>query len=224
MRRGRGAGRARRLCFPLLALALAALAGCGPAAPELASPAEAAFPVHVAGFDRVGAPERSRLGRIAGYQLVVDADTLVVATVHVRPAGASRSLLPSLDRGQAAPEEVAAAVLERSIDQVRHFYPALRMGTVREAFLVRNGQLRSGRQVTLQYDDLLAGQMQPIDLDITVLCCSGGGEVFEYRFRHAASVAPAIVIAAFMEALPWTSADAAAAPPAMVQSGGAPPP
>jgi hypothetical protein len=141
-------------------------------------------------------------GVTAGYQFT-SPDTVIVATVHVTAAGPSGSLLPSLDRESRSAEREAAVALERSIAQVHRFYPTAKVIVPRDVFLVRGGGLRSGRGVTMRYDELLGGSVQPVDLDIAVLCCTADGALYEYRFRHAASVSADAAAAAFMEALPW---------------------
>jgi hypothetical protein len=192
---------ARRLAALTLA---AALAGCGGRAgvPAAEHPT-AAFPEHVADFQRVEiVPPQHPGGSITvGYERVLDSGS-VIATVQARQPHDAASLLPALDRNASRPE-VAARELVRSEAQVRRFYKAARLIDERDAFLaIAAGTLR-GRAASIEFDALLDAAPQPIRLDIYVFCCSRAGEVYEYRFRHAAGVDGGLAIAEFMRQLDW---------------------
>ena len=181
----------------------AVIAACAPTPPTPAAGVpDAAFPPLVARFARVGDLVRGKIGVTAGYQLT-DADVGVEATVHVAVAVTGASLLPSLDRRDGKPADIAAAALARSIAQVRRFYPRGRVEPPHDAFVVRGGALRPGRASTLHYEELLDGRLQLFDLDVVVFCCADGDATYEYRFRHPASVDAHAADAAFIEPLPW---------------------
>jgi hypothetical protein len=161
------------------------------------------LPPQVGHFQRVDVLRRNDGYDVtAGYAFGDDTD-VVTATVRVHTA-ASDHLIPLLEGHQAADPSASAQPLRDSIAQVRHYYPGAALSDVRAVYLVERGALQGGRAVTLQYEDLLAGRRQKIDLDIYVFCCVDGRRAYEYRIRHAADNDVARAAVSFMQALAWS--------------------
>src|SRR5580698_6747624 len=199
------------------ALALGTMAGCDTPAQQAdaTTPTEQAasvdqhigldLPARVGRFRRVDVLRREGGADVtAGYSLS-DSENVIIATIRVHPAPPSSDLVPLLSNRHLADAAASADALRTSIAQVRHYYPQAELLDPRNAFLVKRGELQAGRAVTLRYQDILAGQRQPIDLDIYMFCCLDDHWAYEYRVRHAAGHDVAPVVIPFMQALPWSS-------------------
>lgn len=129
---------------------------------------------------------------------------MVIATVRVHADG--DHLLPRLAGGEVADSSTPARSLQKSLTQVRHFYPGAKLRDVRNVYLVKRGSLQGGRAATLRYEDLLGGRRQKIDLDIYMFCCVDSRTAYEFRIRHAADNDVGRLAVSFLQALPWSEA------------------
>jgi len=164
------------------------------------------FPERVGAFARAAPPVQGHGGVTGGYQQT-DAGGGLVVTVQVRPAGEGASLLPALDLGRGDSGALTEAALGRSLAQIRRFYPAATVTPPREVLLVRDGVLRNGRGVTVEYQESLGEAMQAVRLEVIVLCCTARHELVEYRFRHAAGTDSGAAITAFLRGFAWRGAE-----------------
>jgi len=159
-------------------------------------------------FEQVAAPERGRKAITAGYQFITPSGG-VAATVQRRTVVINESLLPELDmqRADANETNIVDAELQRSVAQVRHFYPDAVSSAPEKFLLSREGQLHPGRRVRVTYHDAGNSELQTTLMDVNVVCCTSGGEVVEYRFRHAPGVMAEFEQIEFIRNFPWSSLD-----------------
>jgi hypothetical protein len=165
-----------------------------------------ATPDKIGDFERVDVTKSDHAtpGVTAGYSQTVGSDT-VIATMRVHPVGGSDALLPSIDLGGSGAIDAGASAqaLERSIAQVRRFYPKSTLLTEAPAFLFQKGALQSGKSAVMEYHELYAGQPRTMRLKIYSFCCGAGQWAYEYRFRYPAGLDDEFGIVTFMRATAW---------------------
>jgi hypothetical protein len=165
-----------------------------------------ATPDKIGDFERVDVTKSDHAapGVTAGYSQIVGTDS-VIATIRVHPVSRSDALVPSIDLGgsDAIDAGASAQALERSIAQVRRFYPKAALLTEAPAFLFQKGVLQSGQSAVMEYHELHAGQQRTMRLKIYSFCCGAGQWAYEYRFRYPAGLDDEFGIAAFMRATAW---------------------
>lgn len=185
---------------------LLVLAACGCASQPVATAIP--FPERVGAFERIENLAHGRGAVTVGYQLVTPQGG-VAATVQRRTIRRSTSLVPQLDIGQ--PEQTADMIVDaeinRSLAQVRRFYPDASSGEVQKMLLQREGRLHPMRQSVISFRDDSSGEILPMQMDVYVVCCTTRGEVVEYRFRHTPDVSAAFKQNEFVRGFPWDRGD-----------------
>jgi hypothetical protein len=203
----------------LIALALLSLVSCkSPQGTYLAQPeamqAEGfylhpasgmAFPLAVGSFQRVNLTryDAEGLDVSAGYNLLT-AGAGIAATVYVYPSPPLVSIGSPNDVVASARATLCKNEFEARKREIVVAHPGAKLVRESDAPLPQGGPPNPGKMAAFDYEEVFAGQQQPLHSELYVFCYIGGKWTVKYRFTSPKSFDATDAISDFMARLRWT--------------------